>query len=362
MKVNVKKVIIINPFGIGDVLFSTPVIENVKLSYLDSFIGYLCNIRTAPIFYSNPNVNKVFIYEKDDWRKLWKESKLKCINNFIKFLLEIKKCRFDLAIDLSLGRHYSFFLWLLGIKKRYGFNYKNRGLFLTHKIDIEGYQNKHVIEFYLDLLRFMNLNPVEVKPKVYIRDAEKLWADDFLKNKIVAKGYLIGIVPGGGVSWGTAVDIRRWPRDKFSRLADRLIEQLDVNVIIFGDSKEAGLCDEVISMMENEPIRIVGETSLMQFAALLSECDLVVANDGGPLHLSAAAGAKTVSLFGPVDEKVYGPYPADPMVHRIIKKNLPCRPCYSKFRMPPCRNNKECLNGIGVEEVLDAVLELLRKG
>lgn len=361
MKNSFKRVIIVNPFGIGDVLFSTPVIGNVKLSYPDGFIGYLCNIRTAPIFNDNPNVNKVFIYEKDDWRRLWKESKLKCIASFIKFLLEIKKYKFDLAIDLSLGRHYSFFLWLLGVKKRYGFNYKNRGLFLTHKIDIEGYQGKHVIEFYLDLLRFMGLKVVETRAKIYFKKELKDWAKELLRSKGAARKFLVGVVPGGGVSWGKSVDIRRWPKEKFAQLADAVSENFDVNILIFGDANEAVLCDSVISLMKHRPIRIVGETDLMQFATLLSECDLVIANDGGPLHLSVAAGVKTISLFGPVDERVYGQYPNDFRLHRIIKKDLPCRPCYNKFRMLPCRNDKECLSGIGVEDVLDAVLGLLKK-
>ncbi|PIQ89387.1 MAG: hypothetical protein COV72_03330 [Candidatus Omnitrophica bacterium CG11_big_fil_rev_8_21_14_0_20_42_13] len=360
MKKKFKKVIIINPFGIGDVLFSTPVIENVKISYPDSFIGYVCNARTAPIFYSNPKVDKVFIYEKDDWRSLWHKSKFRCVIAFIKFLWQIKKCNFDLAIDLSLGRHYSFFLWLLGVKKRYGFNYKKRGFFLTDKIGMEGYQKKHVIEYYLDLLRFMNLEPVETKPKVYINRQDRLWAEEFLKKRGVSKNCLIGIVPGGGVSWGKAVDIRRWSKDKFSQLADAIIDKFPADVIIFGGASEVNLCKEVAAMMKHQPIQIAGETTLMQFAALLSMCDVVVANDGGPLHLSVAAGVKTVSLFGPVDERVYGQYPNDPNVHKIIMKNLSCRPCYNKFRMPPCRNAKECLSGIAVDEVLCAVKDLLK--
>lgn len=360
MTAQIKKVIIVNPFGIGDVLFSTPVIENVKARYPDIFIGYLSNARTAPIFQNNPKVNKVFIYEKDDWRKLWKESKFKCICKFLDFLFGIKKCKFDLAIDLSLGRHYSFFLWLLGIKKRYGFNYKNRGFFLTDKIDIEGYHGKHVIEYYLDLLHFMGISPVEVKPKVYIADKYKRWAEDFLgKEGISEAENLIGVIPGGGVSWGRAVDIRRWSREKFAKLADKIIDSGLARIMIFGDASEKELCKEVVSLMSHKPIQVVGKTDLMQFAALLSKCNLVIANDGGPLHLSVAVGVKTVSLFGPVDEKVYGQYPADTNRHRIITNNLACRPCYRRFRMPPCNYNKECLNGISVDEVFNAIGELL---
>lgn len=365
MKSEFNRIIIINPFGIGDALFSTPVIENVKASHPNSFIGYVCNIRTAPIFQNNPKVNKVFIYEKDDWRKLWKESKLRCAINFLKFLSGIKKCKFDVAIDLSLGRHYSFFLWFLGIQKRFGFNYKKRGFFLTDRIDIAGYENKHVIEYHLDLLRFMGVEIHEIKPRVYIKDEYRVWADCFLEKRGIGSAkniFLVGVIPGGGVSWGKAVDIRRWHKEKFAQLADKVIDSAGANVIIFGDAKEAGLCDEVISMMRHKPVRIVGETDLMQFATLLSKCNLVVANDGGPLHLAVAVGVKTVSLFGPVDEIVYGQYPNNPDMHRIIvRKDLKCRPCYARFRMPPCQHNKECLGGIGTDEVLGAVLDLLRK-
>ncbi|HDZ76915.1 MAG TPA: lipopolysaccharide heptosyltransferase family protein, partial [Candidatus Omnitrophica bacterium] len=274
LKVVSKKIIIVNPFGIGDVVFSTPVIENLKIAYPDSFIGYLCNARTAPILQTNPKIDKVFIYEKDDWRKLWKESKFKCIVDFIKFLSEIKKCKFDLAVDLSLGRHYSFFLWLFGVGKRYGFNYHNRGLFLTDKIDIEGYQDKHVIEYYLDLLHFMNLNPTAIEPKVYIDTAHSTWAEDFLKSKgINSDDYLIGVVPGGGVSWGKAVDIRRWAKEKFTQLADKIIGNFPVKMVIFGDKFELELCSSIVSGMKNKAVMIVGQTDLLQFVALLSKCN-----------------------------------------------------------------------------------------
>ncbi|MFQ5680522.1 MAG: glycosyltransferase family 9 protein [Candidatus Omnitrophota bacterium] len=367
-----QRIIIVNPFGIGDVVFSTPVVENVKAAYPDAFIAYLCNARTAPIFRDNPHIDKVFIYEKDDWRRLWRRSRIRCIIDFLRFLREIKRCRFDLSIDLSLGRHYSFFLWLLGVGKRYGLNYKNRGLFLTRKIDIRGYEDKHVIEYYLDLLRFMGLNPRQVRPRVYIKEEHRAWAREFLKAKgldvsapssgdMNSAPRLVGIIPGGGITWGRDVEARRWPRERFARLADEIIRQCRATVLIFGDRSEKGLCRDVCAAMDNKPIAIVGETTLSQFIALLSCCSLVVANDGGPLHLSVALGARTVSIFGPVDERVYGQYPPDPNRHRVVKKALPCRPCYNRFRKPPCYYHRRCLRNITVAEALIDVFDLLGK-
>ena len=117
------RILIINPFGIGDVLFSTPLISNLKAADPEGYIGYICNIRAKDAIYNNPGLNEIFVFEKDEYRNLWKQSKVKCIKKFIAFLFKIKSRRFDVAIDLSLGHQYSLFLWLIGVRKRIGYNY-----------------------------------------------------------------------------------------------------------------------------------------------------------------------------------------------------------------------------------------------
>ena len=75
--------------------------------------------------------------------------------------------------------------------------------------------------------------------------------------------------------------------------------------------------------------------------------------------MAVALGVKTVSMFGPVDEKVYGPYPSNEK-HAVIKKDLPCRPCYKAFKFTGCSNNRKCLKDITVDEVYGQVKGLLR--
>ena len=65
MKKDIKSFLIINPYGIGDVLFSTPLIRNVHHYYPHAKIYYLCNIRTQKIFENHPLIHKVFVYERD---------------------------------------------------------------------------------------------------------------------------------------------------------------------------------------------------------------------------------------------------------------------------------------------------------
>ena len=95
-----KKILVINPFGIGDVLFSTPLIRALRDTHPDSYIGYFCNRRAREVLGSNPNIDRIFVYEKDDYRACWKESRLKCAMKILGLLNDIAKERFDTAIDL----------------------------------------------------------------------------------------------------------------------------------------------------------------------------------------------------------------------------------------------------------------------
>jgi ADP-heptose:LPS heptosyltransferase len=73
--------------------------------------------------------------------------------------------------------------------------------------------------------------------------------------------------------------------------------------------------------------------------------------------MAVALGIKTVSIFGPVDERVYGPYPPS-QDHIVVKKDISCRPCYRNFRMPECERNRDCIRAVGIEDVFEAARRL----
>jgi ADP-heptose:LPS heptosyltransferase len=113
-------------------------------------------------------------------------------------------------------------------------------------------------------------------------------------------------------------------------------------------------------MLKNKAIMSCGKTNLRNFLGLINRCRLIITNDGGPLHMAVGMGVNTVSIFGPVDEKIYGPYPSSSNHVVISKTDMKCRPCYKKFKHNVCRE-RPCLNSIGHEEVLQAVKCLLSK-
>jgi len=351
------KILIINIFGIGDVLFTTPLVSNLKRHWPKCSIGYVANGRTAKLLKNNPQIDKVFIYDRDDYQTTYKQSKLKFFGKMRAVLSEIKSEQYDLAIDLSLNTSVSFLMRLIGIKERIGFNYRNRSPFLTHAIVLEGYEGKHVVEHYFDILRELDVPIVDKELKIYPDDGDRQWADELCERfYLLPEDFTVAVVPGGGDSWGKDAHFKRWSVEKFAQLADKMIEKFSAKIILMGNHNEIDLCSYVSRKMRGSCYDLSGQTSLHQMAAFLRRCKLAIVNDGGPLHIAVAMGIKTVSIFGPVDEQVYGPYPKGN--HIVVGKDIACRPCYRNFRMATCLHH-HCINSLELDEVLRKVERFL---
>ncbi len=361
---NHESFLIINPFGIGDVLFSTPLIRNLAENFPRARIYYLANRKTGPLLANHPLIKRVFVYERDEFTEQTKTSLWLGFKKYACFISEIRKEKIDTAIDLSLNTPYGFFAWAAGIKKRFGLEYKNRGIFLTRKLKIEGFCDKHVSEYYLDVLKLMGIQSHSCGMEVYVDRYSRDWTEEFLKKKEIEKNALIiGIAPCGGDAFGKDACIKRWPSNKFSLLIDRLMTELNAKIFIFAGPKEKIDVEVILekASFRGNVYEFTG-SSLSQTVALVDKCSLFIGNDTGPMRFADALNKKIVALFGPVDEKVYGPYPYAPDRTIVLKKDMACRPCYRKFRLAECRNNKKCLEDITVEEVFQSVRELLGKG
>jgi len=353
-----KKILFINPFGIGDVIFTTALIRAVKDAWPESYLGYWCNERTRDLFKHDPDINKVLGLSRGDLKKVFERSILEGLRQSLGLFREIKKERFDAALDFSLDHRYGLVAKLAGIKRRIGLDYRKRGRFLTEKITIDGYEEKHVVEYYLELLKFLDLRPKDNKLYVPVTDRMRTGAGLLLgRYGIGGTDILAGIAPGAGGSWGTQASIKHWSAIKYAKLADRIMDEFGAKVLILGDESERPIAEVIAHAMRNRPIDLVGRTSLDDLIAVINRLKVLVTNDGGPLHIGVATGIKTVSIFGPVDERVYGPYPASER-HAVVKSDIACRPCYRKFRMPVCDRDRECINIIGVDEVFQAVRRL----
>lgn len=356
-----RSILVINPFGIGDVLFSTPLLRNIQVNFPNAKIYYLCNKRSAPLIQMHPLISKIFVYERDEFVKESKKSFFSGLLKYWRFIQELRKERIECALDLSLNTQFSFFAFLAGMKKRYGLDYKKRSIFLTKKLEIAGFNAKHVADYYLDVLGMLKVPIKRCNLEVYTDSGNDKWAENFLKeSNILEKRLIIGIAPCGGEAFGKDNHLRRWPGEKFSQLIDMLVETYESTIFIFAGPKEKNDVLVITGVLKHKnKVFDFSECSLERTVSLVKRCDLFIGNDSGLLKFADGLNKKIIALYGPIDEKVYGPYlSADRSI--IVKKDLPCRPCYNNFRLQPCTRDRECLKSISVEEVFTVASSILK--
>ena len=356
-----KNILIINTFGIGDVLFSTPLISAIKSNLPSAKIHYICNQRNVELMENNPDIVSVLVFEKDDFRNVFRESKIKFIKKLVKFIRNIKALNIDTAIDLTLNYQMSLLLTIAGVKMRLGYDYKNRGKFLTHKIPLSGFSDKHVALYYLDLLKYLGLD-ISGKHELrsYVPKEEEKMSEKFLKQNNFTGKRLIGIAAGGGKSWGPDAIYRRWRVDNFIYVGKKLSEMDNVGIVILGTGEEQEICDKIQEEIGKNALSLCGKTDINCLLAIIKKCKVVLCNEGGILHISVSLGVNTASLFGPVDDKVYGPFPISESHKVIFAEGVKCRPCYRNFKHDLC-DAQNCLNGIDKDRVLNITRELLEK-
>lgn len=369
------KILIVNPFGIGDVIFSFAVAEAVKAFDPSIEVDYVCNERTDELVAMNPSVRKRFVFNRGRFRRLLKEGRRAFVSEAWALFEGVRSERYSAAFDLSLGKEYAFFLKLAGIRRRIGFDYKGRGFFLTDKVKIAGFEGMPVRERYAALLdiwkpgtsaaaRYPELRVLSEKSIVHsplsIGDHPSSSIDHrpWTIDRAASSRPLIVIAPGGGRSWGPNAHYKQWGASRFAETA-RSLAGRGARVVLMGDEAEKSLCEEVRDGAGLLDAAVLAGASLGEAARVLRSADLFIGNDGGLLHLADILGVPLVGIYGPVDETAYGPRGGN-FRHVVITENVECRPCYKSFRFGGCAFNKRCLDNIPVSLVLAASERLLK--
>ncbi len=197
--------------------------------------------------------------------------------------------------------------------------------------------------------------------EIYSDEASREWAS----RTVIPGKLVIGIAPCGGQTFGASAGVKRWPEGHFAALINRLVERFHPQILIFAGPNERTEVAAILAQLTpiaKEATREFSESSLAQIIALTADCDLFISNDTGPLRFADAHGKKSVSFFGPVDERVYGPFPLSAERHRVLTNPVPCRPCYKRFRLGECHQQVACMTGVSVDEAFRACGELLGEG
>lgn len=333
---NTQRILIFNVNWLGDVLFSTAVIRNIRRRFPESFVACVIPSRCYPVLKGSPHLDEIIIFDEKDRHK--------GVLAKLKFARLLKNRRFDTVFLLHRSLSRAFICWLAGIPQRIGYYTKKRGFLLTKKIIAPAVDALHRIDYYLNIIEQAGLRPEDRYPEFFIDERDIKFADAFLSRQSIGKDrFLAGINPGG--NWLP----KRWPKEYWAELADKLISLFYAKVIITGSPADISLAEDIRGLMKEEPVIACG-FNLKQSAALFKRLDLFISADSGPLHIANAVGAKKIiALFGPTCAAITGPYPDRNVI--VLSKDVGCKlPCY----MVDCKDNR-CMKEISVEDVIKEI-------
>lgn len=350
-----RRVLIVHPYGIGDLLFVTPVMRALRLIPTVETVDLLLGSRTRDVVENNPHVDDIFVVDKDRaHQQTWPEN----LRDAWELGRKLRAKRYDLILDYSLRREHAFFgRFFLGVPRCAGFAYKNRATFHNIRRPLpDGFWKQHAVDFYCDLAEAAGI-PVEDRFLEYYFPAspsfKKAEANDPLKR---LPEHFLAVAPGGGDSWGKEAAFKRWPVNYFSELIKKLQTERKIQgAAILGSASERMLCEALQSMIPMPSVVFAGETCLANTARILKSAALFIGNDGGLVHLAHALRVPLIAIYGPVSQNVYGPYPPSPHAIAVSKRDLECRPCYYKFRYRKECQTLACLKDLTPDEVINLI-------
>jgi len=341
MKTN-ERILIFNVNWLGDVLFSTAAIRNIRRNFPHSFIACIIPSRCYPILKGNPHLDEIIIFDEKDRHKGFVTQL-----NFVRFL---KHKRFDTVFLLHRSFSRALICRLAGISQRIGYHTRKRAFLLTKKIPTPEKDSLHRIDYYLNIMEKAGLKIEDRYTEFFISEEEQKFVDEFLKKQGVERSdFLVAINPGG--NWLP----KRWPAEYWSILSDRVIVELNAKVIITGSLHDLSLAENIKERMKGKPIIGCAVFNIKQLGALAKRVDLFITADSGPMHIANAVGAKKIiAIFGPTSPHITGPYPLKNVT--ILRKDIGCKiPCYKVH----CKDNR-CMKTITPEDVIKE-LNVLRK-
>ena len=338
--------------GVGDGLLFTPALGALRRHFPSAHITGLVMFRaTYEVFKGNPNFNRL-IY----WNFL-EEGLIRSI----KFVLRLRKEGFDVSIMAYPANRaeYNLISILIGARLRIAHRYNHRFYrslgFLNNRL-VQEDDELHNVEEDMRLLSFLGIRvDPGTGPEIYLGDVERDFARTWLKERGVEDRLLVGIHAGCAEFKNMAR--KRWEKEKFVKLGQRLVKECDARVLVFGGGNEEEL-KEYVAQGIGEKAYLVSGTTMKETASLIEKCTLFVSNDSGVMHTSAALGVPCVTIFGPTNPKWVHPYEVE---HVVVRKGLPCSPCfYYSVKPLKCRfKDYRCITQLTVDEVYAAAAKLL---
>jgi len=315
MEDKTEKILIFRTEHIGDYALSLPFIKTIRENYPSAKIDLVIGPWNKEFAEATPYVDNIILWDNPFVKRhigIFEFFKPSNVKNVLSFFKGIRKEKYDMVLAFSNRKFIKILVKFFKARTKIaGFDY------LPDESEIERFNR---------MIRSLGMTKNETPIELKLENTEKIEVDALFKNESEKRIIIHPITPLNEKNW----DLANWA--KLMNLLDE--SSKDDLFLIIGSESDRSKIDTLISNIKNKnnALNLAGQLTISQTVRLISKSNLMIGSDSGPIHFAELTNTPILAIFGPTDEKRWGP-------HRSIDKII----------------KKEKINEIGVEEVFNLI-------
>jgi heptosyltransferase-2 len=339
------------PNWVGDAVMALPALRELRRIFANAQITLVARPWVAGLFEGEGLSDNLFSVQ--DGHGIFQTT-----SNFINEARRLGRERFDLAVLFQNAFGAALLARLARVKKIAGYATDRRGVLLDLAVPFEAdYKSTHQVRYYLNIAATLEREMIgesridfeAAQPRLQVSDDQRERGRLMLDEAGISNhsSPILALSPGA-----TNSRAKRWLAERFASTADRLAERNGFQTVIVGTTGDIEVANEVAARMRSGAVVLAGRTSIAGLKAILACTSLVISNDTGTAHVSAALGVPTVVVFGPTEHFSTRPL-SD--VATVVRHDVECSPCMLR----ECPIDHRCMTRVELDDVYSAAQGLL---
>lgn len=296
-----KKILIIKPSALGDVVTALPAVRCLGRTWPDAKISWFIRPEYSALVAENKYVDDIIVFDRKKLGKWWYQPA--AFAELWRLVRKLRKEKFDIVFDFQGRFRTAIFAWLSGSKKRIGIKGTQE---FTRSFYTDGVDAKsdaiHLIDHYIEMVCFAGAKKCDVDFELTpSADAAKSMRQKLGEKKVNAEKYMVFVL-------SSAIESKCWPVENFAALADKLWKKYQMSIITTGVLAERAVSEKLQALTDSNVVGFAGDTTIAELMAMLADARMVVSGDTGPGHIASALGVPLVMMFGQTNPRRVGPY------------------------------------------------------
>jgi len=297
---------------IGDVLVSSIICNNLRKALPDAQIDYMLYESTIPVIEGNKAIDNLIVFKEEYRKNKW---------SFLKFIMSIRREKYDIVIDAYSKLESWLTVLFSGAKTKISYQKRGRSFLYSHNIKLIERPKTNLgltIERRLSLLAPLHLNiAIDPIPKLYVSPNENEFAKKLLTTHGVdstKKTIMVSIIGSS--------DNKTYPLSEMSKVLDFIIENAEVNLLFnyfpnqIDDAKF--IYNHCKKTTQNRIYFDVLGKNLRAYISLMNNCDFIIGNDGGAINIAKSLNKPSFIIFSPwIDKRIWATF-EDGKFHKSV--------------------------------------------